>query len=565
MKKKFLSVMLVTVMIASLVGCGSANNEQTASTESATETSSDVVQAIGGEIGADAKTEAADVDSTASVQHSKITMDADRLSLNPMGLWGASTEVYSMYEMLFQVSNGLGSDMVPVLADASKGEFGGYDHVAGSTEYTFYICPDIYDQAGNHLTASDVVFSFEKTKEYGQTSGWSVVTKWEAVDDTTVKMTCERELTNKGELENIVLRCFMFTEAAFNASTSEFNSDACGTGPYKLATYVDGASVSMVKNEDYWQTDDSKKQQCQYANTDEIDIINITEATQKVTGLTTGTTNICQALPADYIDQFSDNGEYGDQFDLVTAPSNGVFYLEANVNEASLCSDLNLREAIFYAVGSAEMCQGLGENSNRPVYTLGTDVFPDYDSDWESLDNYQTSAADPAKAAEYLAKSNYNGEELVILCESGGSDSAVLVQALLQAAGINSTISALERNSLNAVSSDPGEWDLYINSTRSSDYVANIWSHVMNSDSFASGATEGFYDNAEYQALLKAAVSVNATKEDMDAFWQATVDNALIKGTNCSITYIAYPVDTISNLWMNDKSVLLPGAFTYIK
>ena len=211
------------------------------------------------------------------------------------------------------------------------------------------------------------------------------------------------------------------------------------------------------------------------------------------------------------------------------------------------------------------MCQGLGENSNRPVYTLGTDVFPDYDSDWESLDNYQTSAADPAKAAEYLAKSNYNGEELVILCESGGSDSAVLVQALLQAAGINSTISALERNSLNAVSSDPGEWDLYINSTRSSDYVANIWSHVMNSDSFASGATEGFYDNAEYQALLKAAVSVNATKEDMDAFWQATVDNALIKGTNCSITYIAYPVDTISNLWMNDKSVLLPGAFTYIK
>jgi hypothetical protein len=209
------------------------------------------------------------------------------------------------------------------------------------------------------------------------------------------------------------------------------------------------------------------------------------------------------------------------------------------------------------------MCQGLGANSNDPVATLGTTAFPDYNPEWENWDNYQTSAADTAKAAEYLAQSNYNGEELVILCEAGGSDSAVLVQALLQAAGINASISALERNSLNAVSSDPAEWDLYINSTRSSDYVANIWSHVMNADSFATGTTEGFCDSEEYQELLKAALSVDATTEDMDAFWQFTIDNALIEGTNCSSTYIAYPGEVITSLWMNDKSILLPGAFVY--
>ena len=141
----------------------------------------------------------------------------------------------------------------------------------------------------------------------------------------------------------------------------------------------------------------------------------------------------------------------------------------------------------------------------------------------------------------------------------------ILGNHLLNAAGINATLSLLERFSLNSVASDPAEWDIYLNSTRSSDYLANIWSHVMNSDAFASGKTEGFVDDAKYQELLRNAMSVDATTEDMDAFWQYTLDNAFVEGTNCSITYIAYPDDVITSLWMNDKSILLPGTFIYAK
>ncbi|MCD8336456.1 MAG: ABC transporter substrate-binding protein [Lachnospiraceae bacterium] len=518
------------------------------------------VETIGGAIGG---ADGEEVDRSASVQHGTLTLDADRLSVNPMGLWSSSTEVYSMYEMLFQVSNGLGSEMVPVLADGSRGELGGYDHEEGSNVYTFYIHDNIYDHAGNHLTASDVCFSFQMTQDFGQTSGWSVIESWEAADDTTVVMTCSRELTNKGELENIVLRCFMFTEAAYNASASEFNTDECGTGPYTLTEYTEGASVAMEKYADYWQTDDSQKQACQYANVDEIKLIAISEASQKVVALTTGTTEICQNLPADYIEEFMDGGSYGEGFSMATAPANGVNYLEANVSEDSYCNDLNLRLAVFYAVGSKDLCTGLGENAYIPLSTLGSDVFPDYNPEWENWDNYQTSASDIAKAQEYLAQSSYNGEELILLCQSGNTDAAVLVQALLQAAGITCTISALESNVLSTVASDSAEWDLYLNSTRSSDYLANIWSHVMNADSYASGTTEGFVDSQEYQDLLTAALSVNATMEDMDNFWQYTVENAYIMGTNCGLSYIVYPDGLISNMWLNDKSILIPGAFVY--
>lgn len=561
MKKKVISLVLAAALVAALlVGCGGNSTQN----ETNPPAQLDDVQSIGGDIGSDASGgESEAVASDASAQHAKVTMDTDRMSVNPMGLWASSTEVYSMYEMLFQTENGIGSKMVPVLADGDRGEFGGYDHETGTGVYTFYIQPEIYDHAGNHLTASDVCFSFEKTRDYGQTSGWGVVQSWEAVDDTTVKMTCERELINKGELENIVLRCFMFTEAAYNASASTFNSDACGTGPYKLNSYTSGASVSMVKYENYWQKDSSKLQRSQWANVDEIELICITEDSQKVVAVTTDTTDLCQNLPAAYVDRFADGGEYGDKFDLVTAPANGVFFMEANCDPVSVCNDVNLRMAIMYAVGSEELCKGLGENVNVPLKAFGVDVFPDYNSEWDSWENYQTSPANPEKAAEYLAMSNYNGEELVILSEAGGSDMAVLVQNMLSNANINSTLVLLERFSLNAVSSDPSEWDIFLNSTRASDYLANIWSHVMNSDAFPSGKTEGFVDDAEYQELLKNAMNINATATDMDAFWQYTLDNAFIEGTNCSKTYIAYPSDVITGLWMNDKSVLLPGTFVY--
>ena len=115
----------------------------------------------------------------------------------------------------------------------------------------------------------------------------------------------------------------------------------------------------MEKNEDYWQKDDSKRQRSQWANVDEIEIINISEASQKVVAVTTGTTDLCQAVPADYVDHFTAGGEYSENFNVVAAPGNGVFYMEANCDPASLCSDLNLRLAIMYAVGSQDLCKGL--------------------------------------------------------------------------------------------------------------------------------------------------------------------------------------------------------------
>lgn len=557
MKKRILAGVLALVMALALAACGSSAGSDSGSSANAAQQDSGFPTLDASSVVTPANEIAALM--ATSAQHDAVILDAGKLNINPVKLYDSGTELYSMYEMLFQVAGGLGSEMRPTLADASRGEFGGYDHEAGSNVYTFYIYDNIYDHDGNHFTASDAAFSFEQTRNGGQVSGWDVVESWEAKDDTTLVMTCKRELTGKGELENIVLRCFMFTEKGFN--DHNLTEEECGTGPYKLAAYEASAYVKMEKYDGYWQTDTSKMQRGQFANVNTITVQYIVEDAQKVTALKTGATSMSQNVPPLYISEIQSAG-----FSMATLPGNDVSYLEANMSGNSVVSnDLNLRLAIFYAIASADTAQVMGNGvSCAPVYTLGCPVFPDYNSAWETWDNYQTSAGNLTKAKEYLEQSSYNGEELIILCTSEKCPN--FIQTVLQNIGIKCKISKQSSTVVPDILADGKNWDLYVNSgVRASDYVANLWSHVMNGSAFVGGTTEGRYDSAEYQQLLQNALALDASQEDMDAFWQATVDNALVEGLYSPITYIAYHGDEISSLWLNDKSVFLPGAFVYTK
>lgn len=556
MKRRVLAVLLAAVMMLALTACGERADGGENSQPPDTSQSDDGFPILGSDTALPTD-EIADLMAT-SVQHDSIVIDAGKLNINPVKLYDSGTELYSMYEMLFQVAGGLGSEMRPTMADGDRGEFGGYDHEAGSNVYTFYINDNIYDHDGNHFTASDAAFSFNTTREGGQVSGWDVVESWEAKDDTTLVMTCSRELTSKGELENIVLRCFMFTEKGYH--DHNLTEEECGTGPYKLVSFESGAHVKMEKYDNYWQTDTAKMQRGQYATVDNITVQYIVEDAQKVAALQTSTTSMSQNVPPAYIDTIK-----GDGFAMAKLPGNDVSYLEANMSENSvLGGDLNLRLAIFYAISSADAATIMGSASNVPVYTLGCPVFPDCNPEWETWDNYQTSAGNLTKAKEYLSQSNYNNEELVILCTT--EKCAQFIQQVLQNIGIQCKISKQSSTVVPDVLAEGTDWDLYVNSgVRASDYVANLWSHVMNGSAFVGGTTEGRYDSAEYQQLLQNCLQLGATQEDMDAFWQATVDNALVEGLYSPITYIAYHGDEISGLWLNDKSVFLPGAFIYAK
>lgn len=108
-------------------------------------------------------------------------------------------------------------------------------------------------------------------------------------------------------------------------------------------------------------------------------------------------------------------------------------------------SDENLRKALNYAIN----------RENAAIYHGQLDTTPASDFFAKKLLGDMAGKVpaiqyDPEKAAEYLAQSNYNGEELEINVTSAYVNIATSIQADLAAIGVNTVINTLDANSWTA-------------------------------------------------------------------------------------------------------------------
>ena len=562
MKRKLMAMALSAAMCVSvLAGCGNAASDAPGTAQTDEAVAQESISAVNEN---EQTTEAAEsevVDSI-SIESKDIT------SLDP---WDTKSDgknaLWEIYEMLFEV-NGFGGEMFPMLADADKGEFGGYDHEAGTGDYTVYLNEGIKDSAGNEIKASDVAFSFDSTYAAGQTSGWNAYEPGcvEVVDDNTVIFHFTKELDQMGELENIWARCFIVSEKAFNDSPSELVSDACGSGPYKLVSYTPGSSVVIEARDDYWQTDESKRTAFQQANVKTITYKVVTEATQFVVGLENGDIDMVEdTMTADLLTDFKDGGSYADSFNVYQFKDNLSYFMAPNLSSDSPMSDINLRLAAFYAIDTNGLVQAYGGDGVAAVTnTLGSNVFGDYLEKWDSDDNYQTTA-NVELAKEYLAKSNYNGETIRILTISSESYNKIcqVILNMLKNVGINAEIDAYDYGTMTALYADSKEWDLYIQQMAASDYLVNVWSHQFDTSNSGTGLTTTFINDPEWQEMLNTVKTMDThTDENLDAWWQHAVENAYVMGLMVEYKNIVYP-EWMETLLFTDKNHIVPGGCTY--
>lgn len=399
--KKILACILTVAMMVALTACGSGGKElentqqeAQAETEEAAkdemkdeEIGSDVLEEAGNEYVAD---------------HITIGVAAIN-TLNPLEK-SVFHGMYEVYECLFNF-DGVGGEMYAVLADDTKGAFGGYDHEEGSSDYTVYICDNIYDHAGNHITGSDVAFSYNYRNENAANS-WPAFESVEAVDDTSVIFHFNRELTGVGDLATYFYDVFIVSEEAFNNSESKLINDMCGTGPYKFVSYVDGSNLELVKNEDYWQTDLSKKKFWANANVESITYDIIAEASQQIIALQSGEADLIDGIKPTYVDQLTADGSYS----AYGYNSNMIMCALPNCSSASICSNESFRKAIFYAIDNDAVATAYN-GEVEVAHTFGIDKFSDYDESWNHGDDY-TTKVDQGLVDQYLQEAGYNGEEI---------------------------------------------------------------------------------------------------------------------------------------------------------
>ena len=557
-KRAVLSLVLAAMLVLS--GCGSSSSS---STSADTDTDEEATEEEAEEEAADTEEEAAEEETEEEEDHGATadengsyyqeTTEGSVLniaigdSITSWAPWSSGSGFGN--SMIYQTL--MNDDMEPMLAYA-------YEEIEENV-YAFYLWDNITDSNGNALTASDVVFSIEEGVASGNIHGASVIESVEAIDDYTVYVTFTHA-PYIGDLETAA-QINIVTQASYEASEDGMVTTPIGTGPYVLENWVADSITTFVARDDYWAEPDqilSPEMECS------IETVNyqiISEAAQQTIALETGSVDYAGELTNEDLSFFQEGGEYADDYTVDIIPAGLTQYVLLNCSDDSVCSNVALREAIYYAIDAESIVQSVANGMGILTHDGSNSTLQDYNPEWDEEDNYYNY--DLENAAEKLAEAGYSSGELTLtlFCESGDTATNIgtIVQAFLMQIGIDVSIEAYEPSMLENFVSDSSAWDILICCFGSQDYVVNNWAHIMDPANWSWGLTYNFIDDDYLVDLLYTCKSLDGhTEENLDLFHEYCIENAYMMGL-----YNGYTCGVISNKYTavyNSQGSLLAQA-----
>lgn len=564
MKKRIFALLLSAAMAANLVACGSSASTAStsnsgdaaqAAVEEAQEETTEAAAAevVGGSLDDESTTvKAGEKEESAIVDVVKVAATDNPADLSP---WAGSNSgaigwLYLFYESLF-IEEYKG-EMEPCLAKS---------YTQDGNIVTVELFDYIKDSAGNDFTASDVVFSLDKAIEGGNISYTKVLDSYRAVDDYTVELTLKDNLT-VGDLETFFTNVYYVTEAAYNASADGMVTDPVGTGHYEVVEYTNGYDLVVEARDDWWQTDEDYIASRSVANAERIEIYVFADATSAAIAVETGEVDIAGISSTDLPTVEATEG-----LNVYTFMMSLTRILLANCSEDSVMNDINLRNAVYYALDNEGLAQMLISGVGVPVYDMANSNYPDYYEDY-----YKELAADniysynPEKAKELLSEAGYgNGLELTLLTDSGADSIAIAegIQAYLLEVGITVKIDSYQTNMLNTIAEDSKAWDIYLRQTASNNYASVAWSRPFLAANYTNGGTCNFImDDTLQEKLNFVNTDEGHTEENVKELYNYIVDNAYGYGLLCGTSYYAMS-DKIQKLSFNASIMLSPNSCIY--
>ncbi len=514
--KKVLALLLCLMMITGLLaGCGQTDDDADNATSGAAESE-----------------EAGSQESETSEDQVEINYDSTitvgvSADIGTMDQFGASSSGVSIkkllcYETLFyQDENG---DLQPLLAKSYTSE--------GNGTYTVELFDYITDCKGNHMTASDIVFSIDQLKgESTQSDLWATITDYKAVDEYTFQITVDPETT--GQVNNILTRVSMITEAGYNSSEDGLATEPIGTGGYVLDTSasITGATYTFVRRDDYWQTDEEyiTERNANYLASVVCKVY--TDTSTLATGLETGEIDFTSDLETNGLSLFMDGDDPLEGYIRMDGENNSFVHLMFNCSESSPCSDIYLRQAICYAIDAAGCAYNVygdyGEVCNGPTNPNLEDSSLDYGYD-EYFDY------DVEKAKELVAQSSYDGEtiKILVLPRTTVSASGVLILNYLQAAGITAELLEYDMATYRSkrTEADP-EYDIELLGATTGDTYVYTSLKELNASSYSSGISRIMIEDDTLQELYEAVSNQETNSpEAVQELFDYVTDNCYIYG-----------------------------------
>ena len=308
-------------------------------------------------------------------------------------------------------------------------------------EYVFHLRKDVcfHDNPafnngrGRKVVADDFVFSFKRLVDPAVASPGSWVFNYvaksgdkpafESIDDSTLMIRLSQPFPPFLGLLSMQY-CSVIPREAIDFFGSNFRSNPVGTGPFRLKMWQEGVKLVLVKNQDYFETDNGRKLPF-------LDAVAITFIPDKQTAFldfVKGKLDFISGIDPTYKDELlTRNGKlqpkYQSRINLITQPYLNTEYLGFMVNDLKNTGnrallDKRVRQAINYAFDREKMIRYLRNNIGTPgLYGITPKGLPSFDS---KLIFYQF---DPIKARQLLKAAGYpEGKGLPAITLTSTSD-----------------------------------------------------------------------------------------------------------------------------------------------
>ena len=384
------------------------------------------------------------------------------------------------------------------------------------------IWDNIYDSAGNHITADDVVWFITESKARALKPCFAKVASVEKTGDYSLAVTMTMDQI--GAFDTMCSDVFIVSKAAFEASADEFATAPVTTSMYKVTDFQAASSYSFEMRDDYWQ-DPANLPQCVRFVVPKVCYHTITEASQMGIALETGVIDVAVQMDLTTAVQYVNDKNYTAE----QVPGNqGWTLFFSGADSRNISKDVNLVRAICSCIDNAGMVTALCSGYGVVMADVCSPRHIGYNPDWENNLYYPV---DLKAAKDYLAQSNYKGEELILLTSSGTfvSRMSQMIQAFCGQIGINIKLNPVDMAQLTAIRLDGNQYDMFIN-TIGGTYCADHWAIRYDPNAYQLGDGTARHDYTLGEMLYKTWTVDGYTRENIDAVHDYILTNGIAYG-----------------------------------
>jgi peptide/nickel transport system substrate-binding protein len=282
------------------------------------------------------------------------------------------------------------------------------------TVWTFHLRKDAKFFDGTGVTAKDVVFSLRRTKDAANAWQWLLrdVDKIEAEDDYTAVISLKQPTAPFLSYLSLIPNAILSADFFKDAPPEKIENQPMGSGPYMLAEWKKGESLTFTANPHYFRQG--------YPKTKRVKLVYLRDDNTRVIKLLSGEVDAIDGAPMARIAELNASG----QFDTQMRPWTTIGKVSLN-NKAGPTANVDFRKALAYATNREALVKVVMFGHAKPATSFLPENTLFFSKD---LKGY---TYDLDRAKEHMARSGVKaGTPLQILIHAGDERRTMTATAL---------------------------------------------------------------------------------------------------------------------------------------